>query len=173
MLLDDCFEIGFILKPHGLKGAVNIHLDVDDPEKYKRMESVIIKIGDNLVPFFISNLQVTGNKGILQLQDINTIEEADNLKSCALLLPLELLPELENDQFYYHEVIGYQIIDHNLGKLGVIEDVYTGGIQDLISMKYKGKEILIPVNDDIVGNADHKQKIVFVQLPVGLLEIYL
>lgn len=173
MLLDDCFEIGFILRPHGLKGAVNIQMDVDDPEKYKGMESVIIKIGDNLVPFFITHLQINGNKGILQLKDINSKEEADELKSCTLLLPLDLLPPLEEGQFYYHEVLGYEIVDQSLGKLGIIEDIFTGGIQDLISMKYKEKEILIPVNNEIVGHADHKQKKVYVHLPEGLLDIYL
>ena len=173
MLLDDCFEIGYILRPHGLNGAVNIQLDVDDPEKYKEMESVIIKIGDNLVPFFISHLQINGNKGILHLKDINSKEEADELKSCTLLLPLDLLPALDEGQFYYHEVLGYEIVDQSLGKLGIIEDVFTGGIQDLISMKYKEKEILIPVNNEIVGHADHNQKKVYVHLPEGLLDIYL
>ena len=173
MLLDDYFEIGYILKPHGLKGAVNIQLDVDDPEKYKKMESVILKIGDDLVPFLITSLKLNGNKGILQLQDINTKEQAESIKSSTLFLPLDLLPKLQKGQFYYHEVIGYEIVDENSGKLGIIEDVITGGLQDLISMKYKGKEVLIPVNDEIVGHADFNKRLVFVRLPDGLLEIYL
>jgi len=170
---DDCFEIGYILKPHGLKGALNILLDVDDPKKYSEMESVIIKIGDNLVPFFVSNLKLNGNKGILQLQDIDTIEQADNLKSCTLLLPVEMLPVLEQGQFYYHDIIGYKIVDQSLGTLGNIENIFTQGMQDLISMKYKGKDILIPVNDEIVGSANHDQRILYVNLPEGLLEIYM
>lgn len=173
MQLGDCFEIGFIIKPHGLKGAVNIQMDVDDPEKYNEMESVIVKIGDNLVPFSISNLHLIGNKGIMQLQDIHTKEQASELKSCTLLLPLAQLPLLQKDQFYYHEVIGYQIVDEELGALGTIENIFAGGNQDLISMNFKGKEILIPVSDEIVGSADHEQKILHVRLPNGLLEIYL
>ena len=54
MQLDNYFEIGNIIKPHGLKGAVNIFLDVNEPKQYNRMESVIVKMGENLVPFFIS-----------------------------------------------------------------------------------------------------------------------
>jgi 16S rRNA processing protein RimM len=173
MELDDCFEIGFIIKPHGLKGAVNIQLDVDDPSKYNKTESVIVKMGNNLVPFFISSIQIQGNKGILSLKDIHTIEEAEELKSCPLLLPLKLLPKLKKDQFYYHEVIGYHIQDDKLGALGTIESVFTAGSQDLISMAYQGKEVLIPVNNEIVLKADHDTQEVFVSLPDGLLEIYL
>ena len=173
MQLDDCFEIGYILKPHGLKGAVNILLDADDPMKYKGMESVIVRIGNNLIPFFISSLQINGKKGILQLEDVSTKEDAEELKSCPLLLPLDLLPKLDKNQFYFHEVIGYKVVDHTRGSLGIIENVFTGGNQDLISMKYMDKEVLIPVTDALVGRADHEKMEVYVRLPEGLLEIYL
>ena len=173
MLLDDYYEIGFILKPHGLKGAVHIQLDVDDPIKYNGMESVIVKIDDSLVPFFISSLQINGKKGIMSLSDINTIDQAKELKSCPILLPLSFLPKLEEDQFYYHDIIGYKIVDEIEGPLGIIEHVYTEGNQDLIAMRFKNKEVLIPVSEQIVKKANHELKEVLVNLPDGLLDIYL
>jgi len=173
MQLDDYFEIGYILKPHGLRGAVNIQMDVDDPMKYKGMESVIVKVDNNLVPFFISSLQINGVKGILHLAEISSYDEAKELKSCSLMLPLDQLPKLDENQFYYHEVIGYKIVDRVRGALGTIENITSGGKQDLIAMEYKDKEILIPVTDEIVIRADHEKKEVIVNLPDGLLEIYL
>ena len=173
MTLDDCFEIGYILKPHGLKGAVSVRLDADDTARYNGMESVLVKIGNNLIPFFISSIQIHGQKGIMQLEGINSVDEAQNLKSCPLLLPLDLLPALESNQFYYHDVIGYTILDQNKGSLGIIENVMTGGNQDLIVMKYKKKEVLIPVNNELIGHADHRKKQVHVSLPDGLIEVYL
>ena len=137
------------------------------------MESVIVNIGNNLVPFFISSLQIHGKKGILFLEDIDSLEQAGELKSCPLLLPLELLPTLKKNQFYYHEVIGYHIVDTKLGQLGTIMSVFTAGSQDLIAMNYNDKEVLIPVNDEIVKQADHTKKTILVHLPDGLLDIYL
>lgn len=173
MSLEDYYEIGFVLKPHGLKGAVSIQLDVDEPINYHGMESVIVKMGENLVPFFISSLQISGDKGIMQLEEIRNIEEASELKSCPLLLPIEVLPELEEGKFYFHEVIGYQVVDAQSGPLGVIENILSGGNQDLISMRYKDTEVLIPIADDIVLKANHSTKQMMVKLPEGLLEIYL
>ena len=173
MQLEDCYEIGFILKPHGLKGAVNIQLDVDEPEEYATMESVLVRIGNGLIPFFIESMQLTGNKGVIKFEDINTLDEAERLRSCAVYLPLDQLPELGDGQFYYHDVIGHAVMDEQRGTLGTIRDVLSGGNQDLIVMDYKGKEVLIPVSDDIVLRADHEKKVVFVKLPEGLLEIYL
>ena len=173
MQLEDYFEIGYVIKPHGLKGALNIQFDVDEPGQYTGMESVVVKIDDNLIPFFISSLQINGNKGILTLEDVHTIEQANELKSGTLLLPLELLPKLDADQFYYHDVIGYFIVDQEKGKLGTIENIFSGGNQDLISMRYLEKEVLIPVNNTIVGEANHEKKEVYIHLPEGLLDIYL
>ena len=173
MLLDDYYEIGYILKPHGLKGAVSILLDVDDPAQYSEMESVVVNMDGSLIPFFISSIQINGRKGILSLEEINDIEQAAELKSCSLLLPIEVLPQLDEDQFYYHDVIGFTIVDDHKGKLGEIENIYTEGNQDLISMKYKNREVLIPVSKEIVGKADHEKEEVYVTLPEGLLDIYM
>jgi 16S rRNA processing protein RimM len=169
---DSHFEIGFIRKPHGLKGALSIQLDVDDVSNYADMESVIVKIGDQMVPFFIESLQLSGAKGIIQLEDITSVEGAHELKSCPLFLPIDMLPALSGEKFYYHEVIGYHVYDRKLGKLGVIENVFSGGRQDLISMRYKNAEVLIPVVDDIVKGAEHSGKLVKVELPDGLLDVY-
>lgn len=173
MELEDYFEIGYIIKPHGLKGALNIYLDVDDPQQYKKMESVVVNQNNNLIPFFISSIQISGKKGIMKLDDIDTIDQALELKSASLLLPIELLPELKDGQFYYHEVIGYSIHDDRIGELGIIENIFSGSNQDLIAMRYKEKEVLIPINDELVKKADHNLKVVFISLPDGLLEIYL
>ena len=173
MSLENYFEIGRIIKPHGLKGALNIQFDVDDPAEYSEMESVLVENDSDLIPFFISTLQINGNKGIIKLEEINAIDEANELKKCRLFLPIETLPKLNDDQFYYHDVIGYTITDKIAGKLGAIKNIFTGGNQDLIEMSYKGKDILIPIADDIVGKADHQQKQLFVDLPDGLLDIYL
>jgi 16S rRNA processing protein RimM len=88
-------------------------------------------------------------------------------------LPLDELPELENDQFYYHEIIDYQVVDKNLGELGKVLTVHSMQAQDLMVMEYKGKEVLIPVISEIVLNADKEAKILNVNLPEGLLEVYM
>ncbi len=173
MELDDYFEIGYILKPHGLKGAVNVQFDVDNPLEYQEMESVIVKIGNNLVPFLVSSLQITGNKGRMSLQEIGSVEQANELRSATLMLPISMLPKLEDGQFYYHDVIGYTVVDKSEGALGTIEKIVSGSSQDLIAMTYKEKEVLIPVSDEIVERADHGSKEVHVTLPEGLLDIYL
>ena len=173
MTKDNCFELGKITKTHGLKGEVVLWLDVDFPEDYEDLESIFLDVKGELVPYFMESYRLSGNRAIVQFEDINTFEKAEAMVNLEAFLPLEELPELEDDQFYYHEIIGFQIKDKNLGDLGTVQIVHSMQAQDLLVMNYKGREVLIPVIPEIVLEADKEAKILNVNLPEGLLEVYL
>ena len=173
MKLDDCFELGFIVKPHGTKGEVQVFLDVDNPEEYLEMESVFVAQGADLIPFFISNVKKAGKNIVLHFDEINSVEQAEGLRKCKLYLPLNNLPELSDHQFYYHEIVNFEIHDTILGALGRAKEVYLKGTQDLIVMAYQGVEVLIPITDEVVIGVDRKNKLLKVNLPDGLLDIYM
>lgn len=173
MNIDDCFQLGFIVKTHGVKGQVVAFFDVDYPEDYEDLESVFLEQGGRLVPFFIDAMEPQ-QKGrfIIRFEDIKTIEQAEKLRNTALYLPLDELPELEEDQFYFHDVIGYQIVDANYGELGTVKEFYDLPQQQLMAMDYMDQEMLIPVIEDIAMRADHMAKVLHINLPEGLLEVY-
>ncbi len=173
MTKDDCFELGKITKTHGVKGEVILWIDVDFPEEYEEMDSVFLDVNGELVPFFMDSFQLRGNKAIVKFEDIETYEQAEPLVNLQAYLPLDVLPELDGDQFYYHEIVGFQVIDEKLGQLGKVRTVYTMQVQDLLVMDYQGKEVLIPIEDSIVLEADKEAQTIAVNLPDGLLEVYL
>lgn len=173
MKKEDCYELGFISKTKGLDGELFIQLDVDDPEDYQELESVFVEIKQNLVPYFIEYIDFQDKKVVVRFEDIDSLEDAHTLVGCKLFLPLDNLPPLEDGQFYYHEVINFQIVDQTLGKLGIITNIYETGNQDLIAMLYQGREILIPLVDEFVLKINREEKILEVNLPEGLLDIYL
>ncbi|RFS14604.1 ribosome maturation factor RimM [Emticicia sp. C21] len=174
MTKEDCYLLGKITKTHGLKGELAIWLDVDYPEEYEELDSVLLEIKGELVPHFVEEIQIRPNKSIIKFEDIDTIEAASKLVNCDIYLPEDSLPELEDDdQFYYHEIIDYDVVDEIKGKLGKVLAVYTSDRQDLIAMQYEGKEVLIPIDDDIVKTVDREKKELYTNLPEGLLEIYL
>ena len=173
MDIDSCYQLGYVIKPHGLKGDISIFIDADEPLAYRNLESVLIQQDNQLVPFFISKIKVSGQKAILSLEDSNDIESAQLLKGSALYLPLSALPELEDDQFYFHEIIGFIVEDENLGEIGPVTTVYDAGPQDLLAIEHMGKEVMLPINDETVKRVDKNKKQIFVNIPDGLLDIYL
>lgn len=173
MKKEDCYQVGTVTKPKGLKGELVLFLDVDIPEEYEEMDSIFLEVKGSLIPYFVKAIRIQGQQAFVTFEDIDSVEKAKELKACKLYLPLDTLPEIEEeDDFYLHEIISYAIEDKQKGKLGTIQNIYEGN-QDLIGMDYQGKEILIPIVDEIVLKVDREEKVVMVNLPSGLLDVYL
>lgn len=174
MKKEDCFYLGKIVSKFSFKGEVLIKLDTDEPESYTGMESVFVEYDKNLVPFFIerSSLQKS-NLLRVKFEDIDSEEDADDLMKSDLYLPLEFLPKLEDDQFYFHEIIGFSVEDVNYGPVGKIVAVNDNSSQVLFEIEKDGKQILIPMNDHFLIKVDKNQKIITVETPEGLIDLYL
>lgn len=174
MTKEDCYFLGKITKTHGLKGEVIFWLDVDHPEYYEELESVLVEVKGELIPYFLEELQIRGKKSIAKLEDIETIEEVEYLINCDLYLPLDTLPDLPNNGFYYHEVVGFQVYDQSSkAEVGKIKAIFEGAGQDLIAIEVDEKEILIPIADEIIHKVDKANKRIELNIPDGLIDLYL
>ncbi|MBX0290873.1 ribosome maturation factor RimM [Hymenobacter sp. HSC-4F20] len=177
MTLDDCYELGSVVKPHGLKGFVVAAFDVDDLNEYRKLKSVLLELPTapgKLVEYGVEKLQPQSDeRALLKLTGINRIEDAEPLRNAKLWRPLADLPALQNDQFYFHDVIGYTVVDEQLGELGVVETFYELPQQDVLAMRYQEQEVLIPVVDELILHADQATRQLHVRLPEGLLDVYL
>ena len=173
MTKDDCFYIGRVAKTHGIKGEVTIKLDVDDPSAYLDMKYFLLEINKVLTPFFVERLILSGDKFFVGIQDVNTVEAASVLTGKSVFLPLEMLPKLTGKQFYYHEVKGFTVVDENKGELGPIKEILEYPTQAIIQVFKDGKEILIPILDQVIVKVDRKGKKLHVKAPEGLIDMYL
>ncbi|HPF11572.1 MAG TPA: ribosome maturation factor RimM [Flavobacteriaceae bacterium] len=170
----DCFFVGKIVKKFSFKGAVLVKLDTDDPEQFTEMESVFLEQHQNLVPFFIEECALHKSDLLrIKFEEVNSDKEADLLIGCELFLPLDLLPKLEGNQFYYHEVVGFQVEDIHYGSVGTLKAVNDASAQPLFIIEHQGKEVLIPINDDFLLKVDRKTKTIVLDTPEGLIELYL
>ncbi|MBP6558172.1 MAG: 16S rRNA processing protein RimM [Flavobacterium sp.] len=174
MRKEDCFYLGKIAKKFSFKGEVLIYLDTDEPELYENMESVFVEFNKNLVPFFIENSSLHKNDFLrVQFEDVDSEAEADTLLGCEIYLPLTMLPKLSGNKFYFHEVIGFEIEDKRLGIFGVIQSINDTTAQPLFEVLNGEVEMLIPMIDHFLVEIDRKNKKVVMDLPEGLVEMYL
>ncbi|OIP02192.1 MAG: 16S rRNA processing protein RimM [Bacteroidetes bacterium CG2_30_32_10] len=178
MNIESCYYLGYTSKVHGKQGELIINLDVDFPEEYKNLESVLIRMNkqdNSLIPFFISTTQLLNNGTLkIKIDDINTVDQAKELVGKELFLPLDTLPKLTGNQFYYHEVVNFEVLDKEKGTIGKINQVLaypTHAIFEIINAA--GKEILIPITDEIITNVNRENKTIEITAPEGLIEIYL
>lgn len=174
MRKEECFYLGKIAKKFSFKGEVLIYLDTDEPEQYDKMESVFVEFNKNLVPFFIENSSIhKGDFLRVKFEDVDSEQDVDELIGCHIYLPLSMLPKLEGNKFYFHEVIGFEVIDERLGNIGKIVSINDSTAQPLFEIDFQGKEILIPMIDHFIIEVNRKEKKILLKTPEGLVDLYL
>jgi len=173
MTKDDCFMLGYISKTVGNKGELLFILDVDDPGRYKKLESVFVEINKQLVPFFITKIEMRGNGAKVSFDGIDNTERAEELTRSSLYLPLSSLPPLKGKKFYFHEIAGYTAIDKIHGNIGKVEGVLDYPNQALLQIKKENIEILIPIKDEFIIGLNRETKTIELSTPEGLIDIYL
>ena len=172
MLQKDCYQLGKITKPFGFKGQVIFFLDVDTPEDYAALDSVFVEVKGVLIPYFIKEIAINGNKATVTFEDLSPAE-AQALVGCNLYLPLDLLPKLTGNKFYYHEIIGWNVVDSEKGDIGTIKSVIDFPAQPLFQIFKNDTEILIPIIDPVINKVDRDKKTIFITAPNGLIDLYL
>lgn len=170
----DFYFLGKITKASGYKGSLVFFFDVDNIDSYKELAAVFIDMNDELIPFAIKNINFKSAKSaIVQMEDITDEESALALVGNELYLPLSFLPRLDGNKFYYHEVIGFKVVDFSLGELGIVKEVLDQSSQAILVIEQNTKEILVPIIDNIIKIVDRKKKTIQVDTPAGLVDIYL
>lgn len=173
MKKEDCYLLGKITRRHGLAGNVILKLDTDQPELYKKLDSIFVEINGLLVPFFIEKSSWS-KLDALNIAFKNSNEAlVDQSLGKNVYLPLTSLPQLTGKQFYYHEIIGYEIFDEQDNSCGIIRSVNDQTAQNYFVTNLDGKEVVIPLIKDWILEVDRDEKFIKMQLPEGLIDVFL
>ena len=174
MDIKDYFYLGKITKKYSFKGELILNLDTDEPNLYHNISSVFIDLNGKIIPHFIEKSSMHKKTSLrIKFEDVNSEEEASYLLNKKVYLPMNLLPKLKGKKFYYHEIIGYKVVDLNYGNTGSIISVNDASSQSIFVIENQNKQILIPINDKIIEKIDRKNKTIYISAPNGLIELYL
>ena len=160
------------------------------PEMMQRLAEILLQVSPETLATIAQKLSQAGGGGapsaedapelslrdLLALQEMLedlTPEQAGALVGHELYLPLDLLPKLDGNRFYFHEVVGFRVVDSQHGDIGTIEQVIEYPAQPLFQVMKNGTEILIPVIDEVIDNVDRTNKTIYITAPNGLIDLYL
>lgn len=173
MKIEDHFRVGSVLKTKGLKGEMQLYVDFDNLADID-FNTLFIEIGGKLAPFFVESIKYQQkNSAYLYLEDVDTIEKASALVKKDIYLPNKLKPKKKKSDFTLKDLKGFTAVDVNEGELGEITDIHEYPQQLIAAVTYKNCEVLFPLNEETITGIDVVKEIVTVDLPEGLLEIYL
>ncbi len=165
----DYFQIGFIKKPHGLKGDVNISIAQEMiPEE---VSVFFLEVEGSLVPYFIETFSLNNDKATVKFEDVNSLEQAKLIGAKKVFLPTSERPKLSKGEFYDDEIIGFAVLEETVGPLGILEEIINAGGNRLFAVRKEGEEVLIPETGPFILEINKAKKTIFVSLPEGFLEM--
>lgn len=165
-------DIGFISKAYGFKGEVLFvaDKDVDLMEEVKRF--LFLNIDNSPVPFLIETVKEKNGDFIIKFEDVLTEKDAKKLAGLQVLIESEHLTDI-SDLDDFNNLVGYRANDKNYGDLGPIKSIEEFPDQYIATCFIGNKEVLFPLNDDFILEIDDDEKLINLDLPNGLLDIYM
>jgi 16S rRNA processing protein RimM len=171
---EDYINIGKILKTFGNHGDLIVKLEFDNLSGLQKMESVFLELDGERVPFFIESIEPKADhRALIRFEAVNSVEKAARLTGAELFISISRLPALPEDEFYFHEILGFKVQDEEYGPIGLLKEVLEMPHQDILRIMNKEKEILIPAVDKIIMGIDRRKRIIHIKAPEGLIALYL
>ena len=171
MKKQECFLFGTLFKLHGYKGDVNIYNDNDIPLVFSEIDFFYVEENNELIPYFADSVRPKKKKILLvKFEDVDSEEVALRILKRQVYLPNKFLPKIE-DIIPDKIMVGFDVMDKTLGKVGIVDFVNDKTAQKLIIVKEGEKEFFIPFHDNFVLNIDLEKKILNVDVPEELMNI--
>lgn len=168
---NEVFKIGKLTKPHGIKGEISFSFDND---VFDRVDCpyLICSINGIFVPFFIEEYRFKGkDTALITFEGIDSEEKAARFSGIEVYFPRKYYEEdtQEDIEYSWSFFIGFKAIDKNAGELGIIEEVDEKTLNTLFLIKNSEDELIIPATESFIEKIDPKKKIIYLQLPEGLI----
>ena len=156
-------QMGKLLRTHGLHGEYVLHLETDFPERIKPRK--ILYCGDAHDKLTVSSLRAHNKYFIIGFKGIESVDDARRYINQFLYVKTDEIESLPEGHFYFHELIGMNVFEKDV-KVGVVSEMLKTGANDvMVVMSENGKEVLLPVIDNVIISIDAKTRRVNVILP--------
>ena len=166
---DDLLVMAKITGAHGLDGKIKIRSFAESSEIYAPKSRVFVRTQNknDARPYVIEKCIDRKKDILVRLSGVDTREAADDLIGREILLDRRQLPDPEKDVWYWQDLFGLKVVDTNRGGLGIIETIIPTGAHDVLVVKNRDKEILVPMHRQFVTAVDLEKKTVTTCLPRG------
>jgi 16S rRNA processing protein RimM len=164
--------IGKVSTTHGVKGQLRVSPYSGDVDSLLAFRSIMVKTpGGEMETFTVEASKAHGKKVIITLKEFDNINQVLHLVGREVYALHDQLPVLSEDEYYWCELLGMQVVTDEGESLGELIDIIVTGSNDVYVVKGEGGELLIPALEDVVLDVDPAAKLMTVSLPEGLRDL--
>ncbi|WP_246940010.1 ribosome maturation factor RimM [Bacillus pinisoli] len=166
------FNVGKIVNTHGIRGEVRVISTTDFPEERYAKGNTLFIFSQNEDPI---EVKVTGHRvhknfDLLLFEGYTNVNHVERFKGAMIKIPEDQQGELDEGEFYYHEIIGCTVETVEGEKLGKVKEILSTGANDVwVIQRHGQKDALIPYIEEVVKEINTENKLIIIQPMEGLL----
>ncbi|BBH20899.1 ribosome maturation factor RimM [Paenibacillus baekrokdamisoli] len=173
MMEQQWLSVGKVVNTHGIRGELKVISQTDFIEERFAIGNELSLLNPDLsqkLQVVVQSSRVHKEMIIVKFKGFDNINDVEKYKGWSLKVTKDNLIDLDEGEYYHHQIIGCRVVTEDGEELGVISEILVPGANDVwVVEKPKGKQILIPVIDDVLLNVDVSNKLVTVRLLEGLI----
>ncbi len=164
-------RLGYLAGAHGLRGALRFRPDNPDFNSITSLSRVFVERGGAVAEYEVRGCSPLGRSTIrLMLGNVSGVDQADALKGAIVMAAREDLPPAGDNEFYYYETLGCEVVLTDGRVIGCIDEVFFNGANDVWVVREGEREILVPVVADVVRTMDFEARRITIEAVPGLLD---
>jgi 16S rRNA processing protein RimM len=167
----DRIAVGVIRKAHGIRGEASIEPWTDSPDRFEDLETVTLVSPDEATTreAKVEAMRIHAGRVLLKFSGIDTPEDVQLLHNWTIEIPEDQARELDEDEYFLHDLAGLTLVDSEGRERGVVVEAYEGGGGVLLNVRRgDGKEFEVPFAADLCTEIDLAAKRIVVALPEGI-----
>lgn len=169
--MEDLLKVGIISSTHGIKGEVKVFPTTDDPQRFKKLDRVLLDNGKEKRELEIQSVKFFKQFVIVKFADINDINDVEQYKGSSLFVTRKQAVKLDKDEYFIADLIGISVISPKEQLKGILKDVIETGANDVYVIELSdGRELLLPAIKECVLSVDIEKGEMQIRLLDGLLE---
>lgn len=170
--MEQTLRVGVISSTHGIKGEVKVFSTTDEPERFKKLKTVILDTGREQTTLTIEGVKFFKNMVILKFKEFNDINEVEKYKGKDLLITREQAGTPGPDENYIVDLIGLKVVTDEGAEFGTMKDVILTGANDVyVVADPNGKEYLFPAIKQCILDVNLETQTMTVHIMDGLLDL--
>lgn len=167
------FNVGKVVNTHGIRGEVKVISQTDFPEERFSSGSSLTLFdpdGKESIPVTVESSRVHKNSFIVKFREFHDINEVERMKGWSVKVGKDQLFELPENEYYYYEIVGCQVVSEEGEAIGQVTEILSPGANDVwVVQPPKGKPVYIPYIEDVVKQVDVANKRIVIHLMEGLI----
>ncbi len=169
---DDLIILGKVVGTHGIRGELRIACYSGEYDTLIGLRELLLRGAQGeLLEIPISSVRLHSGKALVKLSQYDDINAVNHLVGRDVVVSRSQLPELEDDEYYWYDLIGLRVLTESGEELGTLAEIFATGSNDVYVVRSGKREYMIPALEDVVSEINLAAGTMKVSPMEGLLDL--